>query len=128
MQAIVYLSTWVRSPPMLDCFIGGCMVSISNINNGIKELSMYCQNCNINQMFIFDGYLKVRESWYTCIFIWINTILNHIDIQTMFLYIKILVWNKYPNCIESKTISLVYKLWIPRFGYPKDFKDDTYWY
>ena len=55
------------------------MVSIININNGIKEPTHGYQNCNTSQILIFGGYVKVRESLYTRVIIWVNTILNHID-------------------------------------------------
>ena len=32
-----------------------------------------------SQILIFNGYLKVRESLYTQVIIWVNIILNHID-------------------------------------------------
>ena len=47
------------------------MVSIMNINNGIKE-SLIC-----------GGYVKVRESVYIQITIWVRTILNHIEISAI---------------------------------------------
>jgi hypothetical protein len=59
------------------------MVSLMNINNGFKELICRYQNCDAMQILIFDGDLKVRESLYTWIFIWVNTILNHIDTSTI---------------------------------------------
>ena len=52
------------------------MVSSININNGIKEPTRGYQNCNIS---LIDGYVKVRESLYTRVIIWVITILNHID-------------------------------------------------
>ena len=49
------------------------MVSIININNGIKEPSTRGdQNCITSQILLFGGYLKVRD-------IWANTIIKHID-------------------------------------------------
>ena len=59
------------------------MVSLMNINYGFKELICRCQNCDAMQILIFDGYLKMRESLYTWKFIWVNTILNHIDTSTI---------------------------------------------
>ena len=64
---------------MLDQYIGECMVSIININNGVKEPTHGYQNCNTNQILIFGGYVKVRESLYTQVIIWVNAILNYID-------------------------------------------------
>ena len=48
--------------PLLDRCIGECMISIININDGIKELSQGYQICNTNQISIFDGYLYAKES------------------------------------------------------------------
>ena len=65
--------------PMLDQYIGECMVSIIKINNGIVEPTYGHQNCYTSQILIFGGYLKVRESLHTRVTIWVNTISNHID-------------------------------------------------
>ena len=64
---------------MLVWYIGEGMVSITNINNGIKEPTCGYQKYNSSQILIFDGYVKVRESLYTQVIIWVNTSLNHID-------------------------------------------------
>ena len=37
------------------------------------------QNCNTSQILILGGYLKMKESLYIQVTIWVNTILNHID-------------------------------------------------
>ena len=58
---------------MLDRYIGECMISIIRINNGIKEPIRGYQNCNTNQILIFGGYVKVRESLYTRVVIWVST-------------------------------------------------------
>ena len=50
---------------MLDQSKGGCMISIININNGIKEPTQGYQNCNTNQITIFGWYVRVREYLYT---------------------------------------------------------------
>ena len=50
---------------MLVWFIGKCMESLINIDNGIKEPTHGYQNCNTSQILIFGGYVKVRESLYT---------------------------------------------------------------
>lgn len=44
-----------------------------------REPTCGYQNCDINQIWIFDGHIKVRESFYTLVIIWINTIPNHTD-------------------------------------------------
>ena len=41
------------------------------------------QNCNTSQIFIFGGHLKVRESLYTRVIIWVNTTLNHFDTRAI---------------------------------------------
>ena len=55
------------------------MVSIININNGIEEPTCGYQTCNTSQILIFGGYVKVRESLYARVIVWVNTILNRID-------------------------------------------------
>ena len=62
---------------MLCWYIGECMVSIININNGINEPTHGYHNTSQN--LTFCGYVKVRESLYTQVLIWVTTILNDID-------------------------------------------------
>ena len=57
------------------------MASIININNGMKESTGGYENCNSTQIVIFGGYFKVRESFYTRVVIWVNTILNCTDTE-----------------------------------------------
>ena len=57
-------------------------VSIININNGIKEPTHEYPNYNTSQILIYGGYVKMRESLYTQVVIWISTILNHFDTRT----------------------------------------------
>jgi hypothetical protein len=58
--------------PMLDWYRGECMVSIVSINNGMQELICGCQNCNTtNQISILDRYVKVRESLYIRVILYI---------------------------------------------------------
>jgi hypothetical protein len=59
------------------------MVSIMKITHGIKEPTGGHQNCITNHMLIVGGYVKVRESLYTQITIWVNTILSHIDTRVV---------------------------------------------
>ena len=61
------------------------MVSINNIINGIKEPTHRYQNSNPSQIFIVGGYVKVRESLYTRVIIWVNNMLDHIDSRAIFL-------------------------------------------
>ena len=56
-----------------------CVLSKTNINNGIKELTRGYQFCDTSQILIFGGYVKGRESLHTLVIIWVNTIVNHID-------------------------------------------------
>lgn len=73
---------------MLDLYKGECMLSITNINNGINKSTRAYQNCSTNQMLKFDGNLKalrVRRSMvgiilYTQVIVRVNTILNHHNI------------------------------------------------
>lgn len=51
---------------------------------GIKEFTLGYHNCNIGQLLIFGGYLKlVREFVYTGVIIWVNVILNHNDARAV---------------------------------------------
>ena len=50
---------------MLDPYIGESMLSIIDINYGIKEPTHGIQYCIPGQIWIFGGYLKARESLYT---------------------------------------------------------------
>jgi len=60
-------------------------VSIININNDVKELTSRYQNCDINDILILGGYVKVRESLYVRVVVfWVQTILNYIDIREIF--------------------------------------------
>jgi hypothetical protein len=72
-----------KSIPMLDQYISECMVIIININNCINEPTHGYQNCNTSQILIFGGYLKVKESLYTQVITWVNSILKHIDTMTI---------------------------------------------
>jgi hypothetical protein len=60
----------------VDLYIDECMLSIINIHTVVKELTYGYQNCNTNQIHIFDGYVKMRESLNTQVIIRINTILH----------------------------------------------------
>lgn len=56
------------------------MVLVINNNNGIKEPTQGCLNCNALEGLIFGGYFKVRETMYTQV---ISTIMDHIDNRTI---------------------------------------------
>ena len=48
---------------MLDQYIDDeCVVSIISIDNGVKEPTRGYQNCNTNQILIFDKYVEVKKS------------------------------------------------------------------
>ena len=64
-----------------------------------KNLPMGIENCDTSQMKIFGGYVKVRESLYTRVIIWVHTILNHIDTRAIWLGLKVLAWYIDPNGI-----------------------------
>ena len=68
---------------MLDRYTCDCMVLIINIKNGIKERACGHENCNTSQELTIDGSVKVREFLHTRVIIWVNTILNHIDIRVI---------------------------------------------
>jgi hypothetical protein len=59
--------------PLLDRYRGECMVSIMDINNGIKESTCRYQNYDTMQILICGGYAKVGESLYTQVIIWVTT-------------------------------------------------------
>jgi len=56
---------------------------VSVINNCIKEPTRGYQNCNTSQLLIFGGYVKARESLYTRVIIWVDTILYHMDTRAI---------------------------------------------
>lgn len=57
-------------------YMSDCMVSIININNGIREPTCGDQNYNTSQKLIFGGYGEVRVSLHTQFIIWVNIILK----------------------------------------------------
>ena len=71
------------SEPMLVWYIGECIISVMNINIDVKDPTHGYQHCNTFQILIYDGYVKVRESWYTQVIIWVNTILHHSDTRVI---------------------------------------------
>lgn len=82
--------------PMLDeydRYISEVMVSLINIDNVTKEPICGYRNRNISWRLILSGYLKVNESLIIrFIIFWVNIILNHIDITTIFLGMKALAY------------------------------------
>jgi hypothetical protein len=89
------------SRPMLDRYTCECMVSIINIDNGIKEPTRGHQNCNANKTLVFNGCIKVRESLYT------QLLFGSIPVLTMlivFLGMIVFAWYIDPHGIENKSI------------------------
>ena len=68
---------------MLVRYTSECLVAIINTNNGIKEPTHKNQNGNTNEILIFSGYVKVRESLSARVIIWVITILNHINTKAV---------------------------------------------
>ena len=124
---------------------------ISNSNNAIKEPTHRYQICEIGQILIFGGYLKVRESLHTQVIICVNIVWNHIDTMAIlpkiwrflhsmytqmvsililwqfYLGVKVFARYVHPNGIENKSILhtltlLVQKLWNPYYRYPNGTK------
>jgi hypothetical protein len=62
--------------PLLDQYIGEFMVSIFNIDYGFKNVPPI-------KDWYFGGYVKVRESLYTWVNVWIDADLNHIDTRVI---------------------------------------------
>ena len=87
---------------MVYTIVGLVFIWMHGINNGIKQPTCRYQNCNTSQILIFGGYVKVRESSYTRVIIWVNTIPDHIDTRMFCLGMKTLAWYIDPNGIENK--------------------------
>ena len=60
--------------------IDECIVSIINVNKGMKEPTNGYQYYSTNQKLTFGEVLKVNEFLYTCASIWVKTILNHCNL------------------------------------------------
>lgn len=54
---------------MLDWYdiIDECIISVINVDNGMKEPTRGYEYYYTNQILIFGEYLKVKESLYTCV-------------------------------------------------------------
>jgi hypothetical protein len=59
------------------------MELIMNTNNGVKKLTQGYQNWNTSQILVFGEYVEMRKSFYTQVIIWVNNILNHVDIRAL---------------------------------------------
>ena len=66
---------------------------IININNGLQKPTHGYQNYNTK---ILDRYLKMEESLYTRVVLWINTILKHMNTRA------ILAWCIDANDLENQ--------------------------
>ena len=117
---------------MLDRYIGESMVLIINMNNGIKEPIRGYQNCNLNQILMFGEYVKMRESLYTRDIVWVNTILNHIDIRMILPSYESSCMMCTPKWYQrqKKILSNIYthtrqKLWNLHYRYPNGIKKDN---
>jgi hypothetical protein len=53
--------------------------------SNLEPTHMAIKDCSFSQILIFGGYLKVRESLYIRVIVWIDTVLNHFDAWAMFL-------------------------------------------
>jgi hypothetical protein len=71
--------------------------------HGIKDSTHGYQNYNTSQILMFGGYVKVKESLYTRVNIWVGTILKYIDtIVQLYLSKKVLAWCINLNYIKNK--------------------------
>ena len=60
------------------------------MHNCVKNLPVRNKIAISTKFMIFDGFVKVRESLFTRVIIWFNSILNHIDTRIILLGMKIL--------------------------------------
>ena len=96
-----------------------------NINIDVKEPTHGYQNCNTNQILIYVWYVKVRESWYTQVIIWVNTILHHSDTKV----ILPRLWTLYrPHMVSKQKYHQIciphwyQKKWNPHSRHPNGIK------
>ena len=52
---------YIKVGTILVWYIGECMVSLININSGIKEPTHGYQICNTTQILIFGGYVNINS-------------------------------------------------------------------
>lgn len=94
------LNLMCRSKPMLDRYISEYIVSLHNFNSGIKEpiqpISIFYY-----QIFILGRYHKMRESLYSRVLDWVNTILI---LGWYYLSMKVLGSHLDPNGINNNNI------------------------
>ena len=85
-----------------------------------KNILDWYQNCNISQILILGGYLKMKESLYIQVIVWVNTILNHIDTRSLsprcensrMVHILEWYWNKISSNIHTLLVMEKYKILI----------------
>lgn len=96
-------------------YIGECMVSLININYGIKEPTHGYHNCNPNRIFIFGEYFKVRKSWKPKLLFWSIQSLTKLILQRFYQGIKVLTRGIDLNGIRNKnTLKQTYTLLASR--------------
>jgi hypothetical protein len=105
-------SDHLRLIPVLIWYLG----KMHGVNNQHKywyhRTIFRCHICNSSQIFIFGGFVQVRESLYTqLVFIWVNFIPNHIDTRVILPRYEGLPWygdlNGEQKCHPTLTL-LVY--------------------
>lgn len=106
-------------------------VSIIKINNGIKEPIHGYQICTTSQMSIFGGDVKIRESLYTRVIIWLNIILNQIDTKEILPTYEgsnvdpLLSKTKIPSITHTLVVSKIMKNQIPECDQKQDKTSPT---
>ena len=89
-----------------------CIVAIINTDNGIKEPTHGYQNCTTSQLWIFGGYIKVRESLSTWVIIWTST---HFDTRAILpRYEGYCMVYVDPNGIETQILSNTHSLLVSK--------------
>ena len=81
------------------------MGSIINISIGIKEPTQRHHNFNTNQNLMFGGYVKVRESLYTRVIIWVNMSMTIFVLVQFYPSMKVQAWCIYLNGTGKKMLS-----------------------
>jgi hypothetical protein len=88
--------------------------------HGIKGPTCGYQNCNTIQILIFGRFVTVKASFYTRVIIWVNIIVNHINISTILpiyegpcmlytqmVFIKNAIKYSYPTIIKNCAILII---------------------
>ena len=98
---VVHGRVWTNVGPN----IGECMVSIINVNNGIKEPICGYQTCNTNQTIDIWWACQGEGILYTWLITWVNTILNHIDTRVILPTHEVLAMYIDLNGVETNILS-----------------------